>query len=59
MKTWELLDKYNPLKIWVIKRYKCGHYYVNQKICGRMYYDRFSKTTRRQLKSAVLFDPEI
>lgn len=36
-------DKYNPNKVWIVKRYKCGHYYVNQEICGRLFYHRFTR----------------
>lgn len=53
--TWEVQDKYNPAKTWVIKRYDSGNYYVNQKIHGRMFYSRFSRVTKRSLKNAVLF----
>jgi hypothetical protein len=56
VKIYEIQDKYNPAKVWVIKRTKCGHYYVNQKIHGKMFYPKFSKTTKRQLNNAVLFD---
>jgi len=59
MKTIEIQDKYNPLKIWVIKKTKSGNFYVNQKISGRMFYSRFSRTTKRQLKSAILFETEM
>ncbi len=37
----EIQDKYNANKIWVIKRTKCRHYYINQKINGKMFYSRF------------------
>lgn len=30
-----IIDRYNSRKVWIIKRYKCGHYYLNQEICGR------------------------
>jgi hypothetical protein len=56
MKVIEINDRYNPLKVWVVKVTKCNHYYVNQKINGRMFYKRFSKTTKRQLENAILFD---
>lgn len=30
-----ITDRYNSQKIWIIKRYADGHYYLNQEICGR------------------------
>jgi hypothetical protein len=56
MQTIEIQDKYNPFKIWVIKKTKCRHYYVNQKIHGRMHYKKFSKVKKSNLLNAVLFD---
>lgn len=46
MKVTEIKDKYNPEKIWIIKRSKCGHYYINQKICGKVFYSRFQRVTK-------------
>jgi hypothetical protein len=57
MKIYEIEDKYNPAKVWVVKHTKSGNFYVNQKIHGRLFYKRFSRTTKRQLQSAILFDP--
>ncbi|MED3563968.1 hypothetical protein [Bacillus xiapuensis] len=56
MEIIEIQDKYNPLKVWVIKRSKCSHYYVNQKINGKLFYSKFSRTRKKNLKNAVLFD---
>lgn len=42
-------DKYNSNKTWLVKRSKCGHYYVNQEICGRKFYTAYSRSTRRFL----------
>jgi hypothetical protein len=50
----EVQDIFNPSKRWVIKHSKCGHYYMNQKICSRMFYTRFTRTTRRYLKQLHL-----
>lgn len=30
-------DRYNTRKVWVIKRYDCGHYCVGQEIDGRQF----------------------
>ena len=34
MKVTRIQDKYNPDKVWMIKRYLCGTFYVNQEIKG-------------------------
>lgn len=49
MKVLEINDCFNPLKIWVIKKTKCRHFYVNQKIAGRLFYRKFQKMTKKQL----------
>lgn len=59
MQIIEIQDKYNPAKVWVIKITKSRNFYINQKIHGRLFYDRFSRTTKRALKNAVLFDTTI
>ena len=41
----EYQDKYNPNKIWIIKKTPCGHYYINQKICGKLFYSSYRKVT--------------
>lgn len=33
-------DSYNSNKIWIIKRYGCGHYYANQIIKNRPFYKK-------------------
>lgn len=45
----EINDKYNPIKVWVIKITNCGHYYVNQKIAGKLFNKKFQKTTKAKL----------
>ena len=35
MKVTRIQDKYNPDKVWMIKRYLCGTFYVNQEIKDR------------------------
>ena len=41
----EYQDKYNPNKVWIIKKTPCGHYYINQKICGKLFYSSYRKVT--------------
>lgn len=41
----EYQDKYNPNKVWVVKKSPCRHYYINQKICGRLFYSKFQRVT--------------
>lgn len=51
MTTTERQDKYNSQKVWIIKRSKCGHYYINQKINGKMFYSKFQRKTLKFIKS--------
>lgn len=44
-----IIDEYNPDKIWVIKRYADGHYYLNQEIKGRKLNRKFYRVTKWQL----------
>jgi len=44
MDTIEIKDRFNARKVWIVKRSKCGHYYVNQKIDGRIFYSKFTRT---------------
>lgn len=50
MEILKIQDKYNNSKVWVIKKTACGHYFMNQEICGNMFYNRFTKTTKKHLK---------
>jgi hypothetical protein len=45
----EIQDTYNHSKVWVIKITKCYHYYVNQKICGKLLYPYFARMRKRSL----------
>ena len=38
------VDKWNPRKVWLIKRYADGHYAINQEVGGRV----FIPATREQ-----------
>ncbi len=42
-------DPYNPNKVWLVKRYPSGNYYINQEICGRTFYHGFVRTTAKHL----------
>lgn len=53
MKITEIIDKYNADKVWVIKKYSCGHYYINQKINNRIFYKAFQKTTKSYIESVL------
>lgn len=50
----EVTDKFNPDKVWIIKKYPCGHYYLNQKIKGRMFNKRFQKVTKKHIEDIGL-----
>jgi len=49
-----ITDQYNPLKVWVIKRYQCGHYHVNQEIAGRLFYKKFSHMNKQSINEIGL-----
>lgn len=52
------IDKFNPKKIWIVKRYSCGHYYVNQQIAGKVFYRKFQRTTKYHLNDIGVFSME-
>lgn len=45
VKISEIQDKYNENKIWVIKKTKCRHYFLNQKINGNLFYSSFQRVS--------------
>lgn len=49
----EYKDKYNENKVWVIKRTSCRHYYLNQKICGKMFYPSYKKSTLNHIRNIL------
>lgn len=51
MKTMRIQDQYNPDKVWLIRRYTGGNYYVNQEVKGMKMYSRDRRMTARLLKS--------
>lgn len=42
-------DRFNSKKVWLIKRYPSGNYYINQEICGKTFYDGFVRVTKKFL----------
>lgn len=49
MKVFRIKDRFNKNKVWLVKRYKSGNYYINQEICGRTFYKRFVRSTAKYL----------
>lgn len=45
-------DKYNKTKVWHIKRYACGAYYITQSIHGKKLYP-FTRTTKARIVSIL------
>ncbi len=45
----KIQDKYNPNKLWLVKKTDCNHYYFNQVNSGQKLNKRFTKTTRNFL----------
>lgn len=43
----------NENKQYLVKRTKCGHYYVNQIIHGKVWYKRWEKVTKWYLKTFI------
>jgi len=43
MQYMEITDKYNSSKVWCIKKYTSYNYYVNQKIAGKLFYNRYQR----------------
>lgn len=40
------VDKWNPRKVWLIKRYADGHYAINQEVGGRVFYSSYQRATK-------------
>jgi len=38
-------QSHTEVKVYLIKRQPCGHYYLNQTINGRVFYRRWSRST--------------
>ncbi len=46
-------DRYNPGKVWLVKRYADGHYGLNQEIAGRIFYPAYQRTTREHIEQIL------
>ena len=57
MKIVEIQDKYNPNKIWLIKKKESRNYLYSQKICGQQIYP-FQDTTIKFLAAIFETYPE-
>lgn len=55
MKVTRIQDKYNPDKVWMIKRYLCGTFYVNQEIKGNYedYLVKSSEVVRQDFELVI------
>lgn len=51
MEVIKIQDRFNPDKIWVLRRYTSGNYYVNQEIKGQRMYNKDRRMTAKFLKS--------
>lgn len=49
MRETRITDKYNSGKVWIIRHYNTGHYYINQEIKGKKLNKRFVRRTKKQL----------
>lgn len=49
MKTTIIQDRWNNRKEWIIKHYSTGHYYVNQKVGGKILNKKFTRMTKKQI----------
>lgn len=53
---YRVLCPYDSSKVYVIKRYECGHYYLNQEISGILFNKRFVKTSRYWINELLKFN---
>lgn len=38
---------YNSNKVWLVKKYKNdNHYYLNQEVCGRIFYKKYVRVSK-------------
>lgn len=52
-------DLYNPLKEYVIRRTKCGHFLVNQKINGKLVYNKFIRMKKSTIVNNLMIPKEM
>lgn len=43
------IDRWNPRKVWLIKRYADGHFTLNQEVGGRVLYSGYTRTTKAHI----------
>lgn len=48
-------DCSNPFKVWVVKKDKSSHFYINQELKGVLLYSVFERITKKRLKSVLEF----
>ncbi len=53
MRLMKIGDRYNPHKVWHIKKTKCGHVYLNQSIKGKKMYSAYQRTTNKHLNQLM------
>jgi hypothetical protein len=49
----EIEDKFNPTKIWLIKRTKSRHYFINQRNGDNLLNKRFIRCTLSRIKDIL------
>lgn len=49
-----ITDAYNQNKVHVFRHYSDGHYTRNQMICGRLFYGKFQRTTRKDFLACAI-----
>lgn len=57
MVTITKVKTYNPSKVYLIKRYRCGHYYMNQTIDGKIFYKRWLSTNKSHVEYLISTGP--
>lgn len=43
------VDSWNSCKVWLIKHYADGHYFINQEIGGRVLYSKYQRANKSQI----------
>lgn len=46
----------NPKKVYVVKKYPCGNYYENSFICGKQFYRKWIRTTKKFVDEFLAVD---
>lgn len=44
-----IVDRWNPRKVWLIKRYADGHFALNQEVGGRVLYSHFTRASKQRI----------